>query len=456
MDDIPFGTVISISQLLVDIENPRFAKNPTSQRDAIRAMVASQPEKIMSLAQHLVENGSNPASIPIVMPSTQGQMYYVLDGNRRISAIKILETPSLVDGVLHLASEKKLKELSSKFANNPITKLNCIVFTDRAQADLWIQLTHRGQNDGAGVVPWDGQVSARYDERKKGRKSISLQVIDFVKDHGELDNISQNKIENGKFPVTNLDRLLNTPYVRKKLGIEIKNGELLISYPHQEVLKGLSQTVNDLGTRKITVSDIKRQSQRIDYINTFDNDELPDPSKEFNFPQPIEIPDTESKEKTSKQKTKRTTKDRNTLIPKECNLDISGNNISRIKKIYIELKKLALDEFPNASAVLLRVFIEISLDHFLSKQPDWTYQKVSNSTLAQKLTWVANYFEKNGIMSKEQLALIHKAASGETILAASIRNFHGFVHNRFYSPVPKELTVAWDDLQMFIEKIWES
>lgn len=302
MDNIPYGSLISISQLLVDIENPRLPNPPSNQREAIRDMVAIQPEKIMALALHLVENGPNPASIPIVMPSSHNEMYYVLDGNRRITAIKILETPSLVDGILNPTSFKKLKELSTVFINNPITQINCIVFTDRVQADLWIQLTHRGQNDGAGVVPWDGQVAARYDARKKGRKSISLQVIDYVKEHGELDNITQIKIETGKFPITNLDRLLNTPYVRDKLGIEISDGKILTSYPHEEVLKGLSRIVTDLGTSNISVSDIKRQSQRINYINSLENTELPDQSKKLYDSHPLEIPIIESKEKGADKK----------------------------------------------------------------------------------------------------------------------------------------------------------
>jgi hypothetical protein len=36
----------------------------------------------------------------------------------------------------------------------------------------------------------------------------------------------------------------------------------------------------------------------------------------------------------------------------------------RINAIYYELLSLAVEQYPNACAVLLRVFVELSIDHF--------------------------------------------------------------------------------------------
>lgn len=456
MEKTPYDDEISISQLLLDTQNPRLADTQSSQRDAIRAMTFAQAEKIMSLAQHIVENGTNPANLPIVMPSGNEGMFFVLDGNRRVTALKLLESPLMAEGILNPSSLEKLKALSAKFAKNPITELNCIVVPDREAADVWIQLIHRGQNDGAGLVPWDGQVSARYDARKTGSKSIALQVLDFVKENAPLNQDTQKQIDNGKFPITNLERLLGTPYVRKKLGIETQNGSAVITHPPEEVLKGLTRMVDDLGTGRVTVSDIKRQDQRIDYINGFDKNELPEPSKELDTVQPLESPINAPQVNANSPKAKGIAKNRLTLIPKDCKLVIAGQHHHRINKIYLELKKLIVDDFPNASAVMMRVFIELSMDYYLTEKVLWSEPQIQNSSLAQKLTGVANHFENNGIMSQEQLAPIRKASGGQTILAASTKNLNGFVHNRFYSPIPSELKIAWDDIQLFIEKVWST
>jgi hypothetical protein len=94
------------------------------------------------------------------------------------------------------------------------------------------------------------------------------------------------------------------------------------------------------------------------------------------------------------------------------------------------------------------------LDHFLKEKNLWTDDQISNSSLAQKMNAVATYFENNAIMDKAQLVPIRKAATGQTILVSSIKSLHAFVHNKYYSPIPTEIKIAWDDTQLFMIKIW--
>jgi hypothetical protein len=57
-------------------------------------------------------------------------------------------------------------------------------------------------------------------------------------------------------------------------------------------------------------------------------------------------------------------------------------------------------------------------------------------------------------MTAQQLSPIRKAVGGQTLLAASVKTFHSYVHSRYFSPVASELRTAWDDLQPFMENIW--
>lgn len=444
---------ISVSKLLLDNQNPRLPNVQENQRDGIREMAKTIEEKIIALAEHLVDYGPNPASLPIVMPSTsEPGMFDVLDGNRRLTALKLLESPQLAEGIIVGGKLKKLKQLSLKFARNPISELECIIFPNRAEADNWIQLIHRGQNLGAGLVEWDGQVAARYDARMTGVKPYALQVLDYVREHGTLSEETMDRIDRGKFPITNLERLINTPYIRKKLGVEILDGKIEAKYPSIELLKGLNRIVDDIGQRRITVSDIKRQDQRIDYINSFNEDNLPDTSQELDKPCPLEESGniTPSNNDGARRRRK-AIKNRTKLIPRNCSLNITN---PRINYIYKELQKLNINDFPNSGAVMFRVFIELSLDHCLEHKIGWGEQQLTNSSLAAKLRAVKNYFENNAIMTQQQLDPIRRAADGQTLLAASVRTMNGFVHNRFFSPVASELKTAWDDFQLFIENIW--
>ncbi len=115
MNNAPFEKTILISQLLLDTHNPRLPEIQENQHDTIRSMANTQGERIVALAEHLVDYGPNPASIPIVMPANEDGFYFVLDGNRRVTALKLLESPSLVEGIFEGKKLQKLKHLSTKF-----------------------------------------------------------------------------------------------------------------------------------------------------------------------------------------------------------------------------------------------------------------------------------------------------------------------------------------------------
>ena len=179
------------------------------------------------------------------------------------------DNPELGVGIFDNSTTQKIRELSLKYKERPISNLECVVFNNREQADPWIQLIHRGESQGAGLVGWDGQVAARYDERKgigEGSASVALQVLDLTKDNKNLSQRTREKIESGKFPITSLTRLVGTPYVRKKIGLQVKKG-LIFSFD-DKTIKSLAQIVDDLGTEFKAVSDIKRLDQRIEYADT--------------------------------------------------------------------------------------------------------------------------------------------------------------------------------------------
>ncbi len=454
----PYEKRISVAKLLLDVENPRL---PTIQQDqvhALKTMIGVQGPRITALAEHIVEHGLNPATMLIVMPASgkQGD-FVVLDGNRRFSAIRALENPSLAHEVLPDSATTKLKQLSVMFRQHPIQTLRCIVFDDRDAADTWIQLIHRGANQGAGLVAWDGQVAAEYDKRRGNRKSGALQILDAVRDDPNLSEETRRLIAAGKYPVTNLDRLINTPYVRKRLGIDKIDGSIILTHSSESVVKGLAKVVDDIGTREITVTNIKTQEQRIDYINGLSNSQLPDPKSTLPIPLPLTaVSNSGTSPAISAPKPNSSIgkgrKPRNTLIPYDCRLVIPEH---RIENIFKELKRLNIDEFPNAGAVMLRVFLELSLDCYLEKKVGWPSTQIDNSQLSHKLGGCIKHLETNGVLNAHELVPVKKTMGGQTLLAASVNTLHAYVHNRHSSPLGSELRTAWDDLQPFFVGLWK-
>lgn len=127
---------LPVSEIFLDQNNPRFSP-VSSQRDAIEAMLEEQGEKIYQLAEDIAKYGLDPSKRLIVF--IENERYIDGDGNRRLTVLKILETPDLIRG--H-RSFKKYQNLSKDF-NVPID-VDCVVYSSRDEIRHWLEIKSFG------------------------------------------------------------------------------------------------------------------------------------------------------------------------------------------------------------------------------------------------------------------------------------------------------------------------
>lgn len=447
MDSIRVRSV-KIADTLLNLDNPRF--DPVQhQREALNSMISSQvlQEKTRNLAQDIIEGGINPTELVIVTPEGHNK-YKVLEGNRRIAALKFLANPEIFKDT-HKTFTKQMKALSVEFRKAPIKKIQCVIFQDASKANRWIKLRHTGENKGKGTVPWDAQQVARFESMIAKKSSIGLQAIDFIKDFA--DEALLTKIR--QMPITNLERLLTDKNIQSVLGITIEDGILKTDILKEEVKKGLYKVVKDVAEKKLKVKDIYDKKDRKSYIETFQpKKDIPDVSKKSDNVWSLSLAEMNQPAK-AKHKSVPISTSRSTLIPRNCILTIKQ---VKINKIYLELKNLSVDEFSNASGILFRVFLEMSTNVFIDK---YNLSKVKKSgdalSLREKLINVESYMQKNGIATKDELKGVRVMAKTKDNLY-SIDTFNEYVHNHHFSPDPISLKTSWDNVQLFIEKIWSN
>lgn len=200
---------IKLCDLSLDQSNPRFPA-VTSQREAIQIMLGELGEKIVNLAADIYQYGINPSSKLIVFK--EGTRYIDGDGNRRLTALKILETPSLAD-----SNPKIRKKFDSILKRNGAvpSEISCVVFKDREAAKHWISINHGGEQDGRGQINWNPEQKDRFD----GKASIGLEALDHLV-HKKM--IAQN--DKDDINKSTLDRLLSFKDVKSQLSVS-KNGE---------------------------------------------------------------------------------------------------------------------------------------------------------------------------------------------------------------------------------------
>lgn len=448
---------LKIGDLLINNENPRY-ESVEQQREAIEVMIREQNDKLVELGKHIVGHGLSPIDVVLVKPI--GKLWLVQEGNRRITALKLLANPSLIPDDLKNI-KRQFIGLATDIDSDLLEKIPCVHCDNEEEANEWIRLKHTGENAGAGTVKWDAQQAGRFSLRTSDRPDPKMIFLEDLKSNTDLPKDIRGQTP--KILKTNFERLISDPAIRDFVGITYKNQEFKVQKP---VSDRFLLMLKDLIGDELIVTKIYHKKDRAGYIDSL-SERLTNKSASEGFQASQEVAkdnsnrkkdgvndennekDLESDSYNKGKKKKSYPIDRNTIIPSVCTMPIDKG---RISLIFRELKKLPIDEYPNASAVLFRVFVELSIDSFISRK-HLTGVSI-NKELNTKITAVADFLEINHIMTSKELFTARKMISGQ-FQTQSVQTFHNYVHNANISPVPRDLCSAWHDISQFIEKIWE-
>ncbi len=445
---------VPVSDLLLDEANPRLGDRQSSQQDVYTELSKVQGKRLLNLADDIVKHGLDPTTLVSVVPTgDRRKRYRVVEGNRRVLALKALETPSIISHTLNAADQKRLGRLSARYLDKPYDTIPCVLFEDEDASLHWIELRHTGLNEGVGLHEWGSNEADRFRERHSGVRKPAGQILDFVETYGAM---SEEARSSRIGVLSNVERLLVSRAARDALGIEIVDGQVISHYPREEIAKGLNHIVEDLKTKRANVKDVYHAQDREDYVSRLPKRSLPTKSERLKAP--VSLSDLAKGKSTPapapppRRRRPRPRPERTSVIPSSCVLNISA---PRINKIYNELTQLNVETFPNAGAVLLRVFLELSTDHGLATENVMSEQDRRNKPLAARLKALANDLKKKRRITDELCKAVRAIADrNRGPIDASTTTMNQYVHNAHVHPTSAELRAAWDQLQPFLEKVW--
>ncbi|MBS5845146.1 ParB/Srx family N-terminal domain-containing protein [Pseudomonas sp. Choline-02u-1] len=498
---------IPLDLIKLDQENVRFGNDVAqNQREAIDLLMADPDDarKLLKLAQHIAENGFDPTELQLVTPDGVGS-FIVLEGNRRLTAVKLLQKPDLCP------VEKLFKGFMT--AHNQLgfdlpQELQCSVVSSRAEGDMWIELKHTGQNNGVGRVGWDSDIRDERRARQTGVESIGRQVRNLVKDNPQV--FSPKSIADVYLiPVTTLTRLFSSAPAQKTFQLRVENKELTPLLPLEFIAPSVEFALDMFVSEGYNVNDIRSDDNRMRFVTHIPPELLP--QKLFSgslrppsagAPQSPNAPlapiDPEAGLSTGLPQSpvppvggaaapnpaggvsgapaspaqpavpvkpgiraKPLSRARKFLVP--WSLDIPNN---RINAIYRDLRKtLVVDDCPNAVAVTFRVFLEVSCDDFILRQTQLndpvlridTQRPVKDGMggdkLSMKIQSIAKHLESSGgLATPASKAIFKRATSFDSV--GSVDHFNLFVHSSASAPVPSELKDIADEYRPLLEAIW--
>ena len=223
--------------------------------------------------------------------------------------------------------------------------------------------------------------------------------------------------------MTTLRRLLSSPDVRSKLGLEWSDRQLKAIGDEESVAKALHHVVDDIASGNINVRSVYTKEQRLTYANDFPTNLQP---KRIHSPgRGVPLYSGTSRQQSTKRTSgrRRPPRARSQLIPKDCVLNVID---PRLRDIEQELRKLNVDSFPNAVSVMFRVFLELSADCYVKQAGLST---ALDAKLRTKLLEVTSHLVSNSKLNHLQANPVRRAAQANSYLAPSVTVLHQYVHN---------------------------
>lgn len=139
---------IKINDIYLDEQNPRLPTSVSRKQNDMILYIARNTS-ITELMTAIAENDYFPGEPIVVVPRTQGG-YWAVEGNRRLTALKLLRDPSLYP------KNTRVAEIAANATFKP-DEVPCVVFGVREEV-----INYLGYRHITGVKQWEPLAKARY------------------------------------------------------------------------------------------------------------------------------------------------------------------------------------------------------------------------------------------------------------------------------------------------------
>ena len=249
---------------------------------------------------------------------------------------------------------------------------------------------------------------------------------------------------------TTFERVVEDPEVQKRIGMELRNNgtELYSAIADKALLAKIGKIIDRLTDPKVKLGDVYLKEHRETFITGVLGKTVPKTGKMHAFGNEDGKKAAPAKKPA---KRKQPTRERTTVVPDDFVLSIPQ---ARINDVYDELKRLNVNDFPNAAAALIRIFVELSVEEYISANgAQYAAPVRTGDGIKEKLKKTARYMQDEGDMSEEEASPIYRY-SDDTDSMFSKKTFNAYIHDRTSHPAPGDLKSVWNSLQPFIVQLW--
>ncbi|WP_100469366.1 hypothetical protein [Mycobacteroides abscessus] len=277
---------LSWADLVLDEENPRLEEGGETTRESINALIELDSTKQINIARDIAESGTlSPFELPGVI--LEDSLYIVVEGNRRVAALKMLKSPELINDQ---RIRRRVEAIISANGSGP-DDVACSLFENRESARRWIELRHSGENEGRGLSPWTTDMSERFNPTPGSQTGLAMQLRDLMANAyptdaqllGQLTTIFRGGYNTAGTRVrrraTTLGRLISPKQMQEAFGYQIERatGVIRVVGPELAVHAAFRKIIFDV-SEGMTARDINNQDLVTNYVDSIAHLKVPDGS----------------------------------------------------------------------------------------------------------------------------------------------------------------------------------
>lgn len=479
---------VSIDLLALDEKNPRlgFAKD----QDAVLARMIAYGQPFFALAKDIAESG---LSIEHVVIQKDGNKYRVRDGNRRISALKLLNRP-------HLCPDKASRERFTKLAKtaeengNLLGRVDCMVGSSEEAINAYIWRAHTGENGGLGRSGWESLQQEFYQISigEKGPYWKAAKLMLWADEHDlEVPD---------KFSITTLGRFFSAAKNIKLLGFEFdENDNIFPIVPLFTAIVIVKKIILDIGSGYVHVKrgdtpgtlSLMQAENRDLYIAAIRDEMKLDSAVVVDSvsgangggdlrggstqvvsqsgDKPIGVDaaggksDTGSDQAAAPAATSKGGKNGTTPATHSSNrkkyvtralhpLEMPASE-QKIRDIYKELQ--TIEKCPIAGMMLVRAFVESTFKIFVKEYKLIDEVRAESSSIKDMLKFIRKKLVDDAVLVEGKGSdLFLKVELIEQSSIVTVPTMQKFIHSGIFNPKDADVIKTWDEFYHFLKLLW--
>ncbi len=452
---------LSVSNIRLDRENPRIPSYSAirNQTDIISYMF--EHEKILRLAAKITEKGFI-CHDPIYVVK-EGDYYTVVEGNRRITALKCLIDPDLAPTV---QARNRLSIHKNNLGIDLIEKIEVYVAPSRHDVENVLFELH-----AEGKVQWNRQ------QKNKFIAGVGLKNGESIDDIAKRFNVAPSEISQAvteylielyipelslptdieslalkqKLNVSTLSRFINNSHFTKITGFTVNNNRIITTASRDIFNYLLSEIITDIINKKIdsrTHNDSETIKKYIEAAIKRYSGPTDTPPVEYSPP----TVDTTTTQSEPKEKSKR--KNKETLIPKGNKYE---TGCKKLDVLIEEAQGMLIDTHKTANALLLRTIIELSVVRLFevnNKREQCLNDKGRIKNLSDNLAVLCN--RENWFQDKGYYIDLKRFTDKGSTSWGSIESLNRYAHGEFLLPDRELLRQVWMIIKPLLDMIKET